>query len=67
MLIPFFLSDGAIRLSLVFLPANSPKYAQSINELYFKKTSGNKVTLYQDADTPHVPLFDQIKLADGTT
>ena len=58
---------GQVRLAIDFTPVTSQSDSLALTDCYFSSLNDNHVTLYQDAETPHDPLFDQITYADGST
>ena len=61
------LNGGFIRMTIVFKPVGVCAVRDSISDCYFSLLKYNHVTLYQDAETPHDPLFDEIAYDDGST
>ena len=58
---------GLVRLTVVFTPVTSQDNDLGLNDCYFSLLKYNHVTLYQDAETPHDPLFDEITYEDGSS
>jgi len=58
-------TQGSVLLELQYFPVG--EYAGKVlNDAYFESKSGNRVTLYQDAMTPQLPVFDTIVNPDGS-
>jgi len=58
---------GSVNLSLVFTPtAKGGDKAKVLEDSYFPASGHNWLTLYQDADTPQLSVFDGVEYTDGT-
>lgn len=57
-------TQGALCVTVKFTPKNQEKVREV--ESYFPVMEGNKVTLYQDAETPMLPCFEGVTNADGS-
>ena len=60
-------AQGEVHVVVQFLPAGDQNLVVGVLPgAYFPPRRGNKVTLYQDATTPQLPIFDNIENADGS-
>jgi len=57
-------TQGALCVTVRFTP-NAPEKNREV-ESYFPVMEGNKVTLYQDAETPMLPCFEGVTNADDS-
>ena len=57
-------TQGEVHIKIQFFPIGE-HVDKVLADAYFEPTSGNKVTLYQDAVTPQLPIFDGILNPDG--
>jgi len=60
--------QGAVRVSMQFHNKGQESYAEAARLLpcYFPPREGCKLRLYQDADTPQLPIFDGLQSPDGS-
>lgn len=56
---------GSLHVSIKFYFVDEASRSREIPRCYFSPSPDNKVTLYQDADTPDNELFSKITLAGG--
>ncbi len=68
-------TQGSVHLWLQYSPAagggDAGAAADSggrylLHDVYFPAQDNNRVTLYQDADTPALDIFRGVRLADGS-
>jgi len=60
-------TQGAIRIGLEYFPKGSLETdTDRIVPCYFPPRGGCRVTLYQDADTPYLPVFQGVSNPDGS-
>nr|XP_045620577.1 phospholipase D alpha 1-like [Procambarus clarkii] len=57
-------SDGHIKLKMNYVPKEMIKATFEVSDCYFKLREGCKVTLYQDAHCPPLPIYEGIPTAD---
>ena len=60
-------TQGQLLIYIKFSPAevDTVDFSVGYDEAYFPETRDNHVTLYQDADTPPLPVFDGITNSQG--
>ena len=62
--------QGSVHLWLQYSPAAGDAAADSgrylLRDVYFPPQDKNRVTLYQDADTPPLDIFRGVRVADGS-
>uniref|UniRef100_A0A0K2T5Y1 phospholipase D n=1 Tax=Lepeophtheirus salmonis TaxID=72036 RepID=A0A0K2T5Y1_LEPSM len=52
-------NGGSLHMSITYMPKETlNEESKGVQESYFLPRSGNRVTLYQDADTPLLPVFN---------
>ena len=56
--------EGRVCFFVKFIPAAESHYFDE-DDCYFPQTQNNKVTLYQDADTPALSVFKGVKAENG--
>lgn len=59
-------TQGAVHLMFQLYPVGSLSEGKILNEAYFGPREGSKVTMYQDADTPQLDIFNGVTEADGS-
>jgi len=59
-------TQGAVHIMFQMFPVGSLKQGKTLNEAYFEPREGSKVTMYQDADTPQMDIFNGVTEADGS-
>ncbi|XP_045620576.2 LOW QUALITY PROTEIN: uncharacterized protein [Procambarus clarkii] len=58
-------SDGRIKLKMNYVPKEMIEATFEVPDCYFKLREGCKVTLYQDAHCPPLPIYEGIPTADA--
>eukprot|EP00096_Caligus_rogercresseyi_P003408 TRINITY_DN1636_c0_g1_i1.p1 TRINITY_DN1636_c0_g1~~TRINITY_DN1636_c0_g1_i1.p1 ORF type:complete len:786 (+),score=221.15 TRINITY_DN1636_c0_g1_i1:88-2445(+) len=52
-------NGGSLHMSITYSPKEAlDEDTKAVQESYFLPKPGNRVTLYQDADTPYLPIFE---------
>ena len=57
-------TKGQVNINIKYIPVTET--LSQLEGTYFPMTSGNSVTLYQDADTPQLEIFRGVTESDGT-